>query len=112
MFRRVVVSVILAIWCCLLAIELSEELGLFVFASVQTDQAADDALDGFGKAIPTAYLEPLGATPLGPSELAIVQPIAGRLIARLTFLIAQHLLAEAIPKPFVPLYIFFHDLRM
>ena len=112
MLRKVTACLVLGVWLGLLAVEISEELGLFAFANEQADQAADDAVEGFGKAIPKAGLRRLIALQPWPSVLAIVQPSGGRLNSQLAFLSGQHRLAGTVPKKSIPLYQLYLGLRI
>ena len=111
MFRSVVVSLILGVWVGLLGIEFGEELGVFVFANEQIDQAADDAVEGFGKAIPTADRPQLYFAQRWPSKLAVVQPSDPSADFRPLLHSSRRRLARTVSKKYIPIYQLYLDLR-
>jgi hypothetical protein len=112
MFRKVTAYLVLGVWLGLLGVELSEEIGLFVFTNEHTDQAADDALESFGQAI--AKADPASSAILKPwlSKIPVYQVSDSVIAYRPLALFRKANLAATVPKPHIPIYKLYLDFRI
>jgi hypothetical protein len=110
MFRTVIAGLVVGIWLSLLGVEVCEALGFFTFANAQTDQAADDAVESLGQAIPAVDHPYLVIAKHWPSTFTVSQFSGGSASFEPPAGSHQHRLATTVPKQ--PLYKLYLDLRI
>ena len=112
MFQRAVACLVLGLWLGLLGLELSEEMGLFVYTNADTDQAADDALGSLGQAISAPEQTCLAVLKHWLSKLAVYPVFESVGAFKPLALSSQFTLAANVPKPHIPIYKLYLDLRI
>ena len=112
MLRKLAACLVLGVWVGLLAIELSEDLGLVAFANEQIEQAADDAVAEFGKAIPTESRPHVIVAQPWPIDLVVVRLADGACAFGPLLRRAPCRLLGSVAQAGIPLYQLFLDLRI
>ncbi len=103
MVKKTIACLLFVVWVGLLEVEFCEELGWFAFADEHTAQAADDAAENLGRAIPAVYHSFWAFAKHLPLKLASVRSFAGSPAFELLALSSRHQLSRTIPK-YLPIY--------
>ena len=112
MFPKVIACLVLGMWLGLLGVELSEEIGLFVFTSEHTDQAADDALESLGQAISKTDQASPSILKAWLSKIVVYHVSDSAIAYKPLALLRESNRAATVPKPHIPIYKLYLDFRI